>query len=83
MVNRLIFLFLIFILSNCDISHANDRYIKEDIKKEYKGVIIEKYYSKATHLKIKINKETLDISGLSEKMIVLSEVGDSIIKFKM
>ncbi|NLT50713.1 MAG: hypothetical protein GXX85_07345 [Ignavibacteria bacterium] len=58
-----------------------EQYI-DDIKIGYKGKIVDKYYSRENHIKIKINNSELDISGLSDQLITLSNIGDTLIKYK-
>ena len=61
----------------------NPKTYVEDIKMEYQGVIVEKYFLRTTHLKVLTKEEKiLDISGLSFDLINFSHVDDSIIKFR-
>jgi hypothetical protein len=56
------------------------RYI-DIIKSSFKGVIVEKYFLKTTHLKIKTSdNNVIDVAAVSGAMIKESEVGDSIEK---
>ena len=53
----------------------------EEIRSSYNGIIIEKFYSRATHIKIKTNKgKIIDVALLSKDLIENSSVGDSIEK---
>lgn len=60
--------------------NAPRKYIR-DINREYKGIVIDKFYRKGTQLTIKTTEnETFDVAILSGELIKQSAVGDSIEK---
>jgi hypothetical protein len=54
-------------------------YIPE-IKKTYSGRIIDKYYSHSPHLQILAKTNTIDIFNVSDTLMKIAKVGDSIYK---
>lgn len=76
-----ILFFIGFIFSLNWLANNPEQYI-DDIKIGYKGKIVDKYYSRENHIKIKINNSEFDISGLSDQLITLSNIGDTLIKYK-
>ena len=56
-------------------------YIRE-IKKAFSGVVIKKYYLKVWHMNVKTSLEIVDITSVSDTLIDIANVGDSIYKPK-
>jgi hypothetical protein len=69
---------VIYLLANS--ANSPGPYIR-DIKKGYIGVITRKYFLHSTHIEIKTAEgEDLDITPLSDTLVKISAVGDSIEK---
>jgi hypothetical protein len=54
----------------------------DDIEDNYSGLVIDKYFLKDIHLKIKKDDNiVIDVANLSQELIEICETGDSIVKF--
>lgn len=62
--------------------YMNYRVAKRKISSKYKGVVIEKFFSRTTHLKIQVNNEVKDLSTLNGELLNFITIGDSIYKMK-
>ncbi|HEY1872063.1 MAG TPA: hypothetical protein VGG71_13460 [Chitinophagaceae bacterium] len=58
------------------------RFYIPEIKKTFHGKIVDKYYTKSPHLKISTTTETEDIFNVSDTLMSVSKIGDSIYKLE-
>ena len=71
----------VFILGRY-LANAPGKYIR-DINREYKGIIVDKFYRRGTQLTIRTTEnQTFDVAILSGDLIKESAIGDSIEKLR-
>ena len=74
--------FLLFLIAFYLFKDVNKDSIKEKIRSEYKGVIIDSLYNHGAVYIVQTNDKTYKLSLMNSKFLINARVGDSIVKFR-